>query len=570
MAIRNAIMSASSDNRLAALEAENQMLRSEIRVSRDAADISVRLVVEQFEKSEAIMARLESASSRLNEKNNELVSANSRLQQLDKLKSDFLSSVSHELRTPLTSIRGFANLIEREFSRSFAPLSDGDATLCKKSDRIGKNLEIIIKESERLTRLINEVLDLSKIEAGRIEWHDAPLNVLHLIADAMNAVSGMFALKPDVVLRSELSTEMPLIIGDADRLLQVMVNLLNNAAKFTERGEVVVRTSFLDSGLIQIDVEDTGVGFPAQDAEAIFDRFQQSSVGDTLTDKPKGTGLGLTISREIVNRHGGRIWATSQPGKGSVFSLTLPAKPINVVDLPQTGVSEQVHLDRETTRADGTLSVLVVDDDPSIRRYLVQLLQEQACKVFTADDGHAALAIAAECCPDLIIIDLAMPVMDGRTAIAHLRANPETQHIPIMVVSAIPGWESAGGDVAMCKPIDEPRFLENVGLLLGSGQLASPPRGLRFLVLHEAGQTPEVAPGAFSEYCEITFCSLSDLTVRIRDGFHGMVVVPTELIDKVDLPMLQKTAALEIMIMPQAGAVTGATMATNSTQGEQP
>lgn len=239
-------------------------------------------------------------------------------------KSAFLSSVSHELRTPLTSIRGFASLIEREFIRSFMPLIGADAALRKKSARIADNLGIILKESERLTRLINDVLDLAKIESGKIEWHDVRIDPAALVRDAANAVQGMFDTKPGVALRCDLPPDLPRICGDADRLQQVLVNLLNNAAKFTARGSVAVAAGIDADGMIRIEVSDTGSGFPPEDAEKIFDKFQQSSQSDTLTDKPKGTGLGLSIAREIVERHGGRIRAASQPGRGSVFTFTLP------------------------------------------------------------------------------------------------------------------------------------------------------------------------------------------------------------------------------------------------------
>ncbi|HEX8962315.1 MAG TPA: HAMP domain-containing sensor histidine kinase, partial [Rhodocyclaceae bacterium] len=325
----------STSRYLARLLAENQMLREEIRVSREAADITVKLVVEQFEKTEAIMRRLELAGEHLNEKNAELESANARLQQLDKLKSDFLSSVSHELRTPLTSIRGFASLIDREFGRSFAAAADADPALRKKAGRIQENLAIILKESERLTRLINDVLDLAKIESGRTEWRDTLLPIDAFVRDAANAAQGMFAGKPAVALRLDIADNLPAFFGDQDRMQQVLVNLLNNAVKFTDAGSVTVKAWLTPERRIRIDVVDSGIGFPPEEAESIFDKFQQAKQGDTLADRPKGTGLGLAICREIVGRHGGRIWATSQPGAGSTFSLELPPAPDDAAAAPE-------------------------------------------------------------------------------------------------------------------------------------------------------------------------------------------------------------------------------------------
>jgi signal transduction histidine kinase len=283
---------------------------------------------------------IEHLDARVRARTAELEQANARLTQLDRLKSEFLSSVSHELRTPLTSIRGFASLVNRDFERSFASQAEADAGLAKTTGRIRDNLKIILKESERLTGLINDVLDLAKIEAGRMEWRDRQLPVAEVIRDAVNAAHGMFEHKPEVALQMDIAAGLPPIFGDADRLQQVLLNLINNAAKFTDRGSVIVRATLNREGMIQIDVEDSGIGFAPEDAEAIFDKFQQARQGDTLQDRPKGTGLGLAICREIVARHGGHIAARSRPGEGSVFSLTLPpahTEPGGAADAGQPG-----------------------------------------------------------------------------------------------------------------------------------------------------------------------------------------------------------------------------------------
>ncbi len=548
------------DDVLAALEAENRMLRAEIRVSREAAEITAQLVVEQFEKTEAILTRLQAAGERLNENNAELEEANQRLQKLDQLKSDFLSSVSHELRTPLTSIRGFSQLIDREFTRSFAPLAGEDGGLQKKAARIEDNLKIILKESERLTRLINDVLDLAKIEAGRTDWHDAPLQVDTFVRDAANAVHGMFEQKPAIELRLDIQEGLPLFIGDTDRMQQVLVNLLNNAVKFTDQGSVTVKAFLNPEAQIQMEIHDTGIGFPQEEAETIFDKFQQAKHGDTLLDRPKGTGLGLAICREIVNRHGGRVWAQSQLGQGSVFTLVLPPAAAGLAETVAitsriasfSGEENQRETAGETsTGPAGKPKVLVVDDDPGVRGYFTQLLQEQGYEVTTAADGQAALTAARSYQPDLITMDLAMPVMDGRTAITLLRADPGLKHIPIMVISAIPGWETAGGDVAMSKPLDETRFVDNIHLLLNDASADSAvTKKVHFLVLYQKGQSPAMVPGGFAAYCEVGFCPVDELPARIQAGFQGMVAIPADLLSQVDIGFLNATPALEVMIMP--------------------
>jgi signal transduction histidine kinase len=529
-----------------------------------------KLVVDQFEKTEAIRIRLqaakdeaEDAEGKLRDSYVKLEEANRRLQKLDQMKSDFLSSVSHELRTPLTSIRGFAHLVEREFSRSFASLAGEDAGLIKKSNRIRENLEIILKESDRLTRLVNDVLDLAKIEAGRVEWHDTPVQPGVLVHDAINAAQGMFDQKPDVELKVEIEDGLPLFVGDADRMLQVLINLFNNAAKFTDHGSVTVQAFLNPENQIQIDIIDSGIGFPPEEAEAIFDKFQQAKHGDTLEDRPRGTGLGLSISREIVERHGGKVRAQSQPGKGSVFTVLLPPAAESLVKTSDitsriatfaTEVASREANEGTSPSKDGKPKVLVVDDDVGVRDYLTQLLQEQDYDVITAADGQAAIIAAQAYHPDLITMDLAMPIMDGHTAITNLRADPELQHIPILVVSAITGWETAGGDLSMSKPLDEPRFLKNIHLLLGRSESAESKK-MCFLVLYENERNMTMVPSGFIDHCEVNFCPLDELSARIQSGFQGMVVIPTDLLNKVDLSMLNGVPSLEVIIMPVQAAV---------------
>lgn len=541
---------------------------SGVALSADAARGSVWTVEDitiEYEATAALREakeQAEAAEARLRESYGELEEANRRLRQLDQLKSDFLSSVSHELRTPLTSIRGFASLIDREFVRSFAPQAEDNPVLQKKSSRIQDNLKIILKESERLTRLINDVLDLAKIESGRTEWRDTVLPVADFVRDAANATAGMFEHKSSVALRLEIAPDLPPFVGDADRMQQVLVNLLNNAAKFTDHGSVTVQAWLSEAQRIRIDVRDTGIGFPPEDAESIFDKFQQAKQGDTLMDRPKGTGLGLAICREIVNRHGGRIWADSAPGAGSVFSIELPPAASAQVAAAQACADAAARADTVAAGAAESgagarmslTRVLVVDDDQAVRDYFTQLLQEQGYEVVTAADGEAALAAARLHQPDLITMDLAMPVMDGRTAIGRLRADPELRRIPIMVISAIPGWETAGGDVAMSKPLDERCFVENIHVLLRDGRADAGGREVDFLVLYADGQAKSAVPESFSAYCRVSFCPVGDLISRVQAGFEGMVAIPVDLLNKVDIDFLNATPALKVMIMPVAAA----------------
>ncbi len=255
----------------------------------------------------------------------ELEEANRRLLELDHMKSAFLSSVSHELRTPLTSILGFSKLILKDFERSFLPGPDAGRETARRAERIMHNLGIIAGEGERLTRLINDVLDLSRIESGRMVWNDQYLEPARVLDKAVDAVRGQFGLNPLLRLEVSLPPDLPPLRMDPDRLIQVVLNLLHNAAKFTPSGEVRLSARHLpEQDILRIRVEDTGLGVAPENLERIFDKFQQVKTGPTLADKPKGTGLGLAICRQIVTHYGGRIWAESSPGKGTRVTFDLP------------------------------------------------------------------------------------------------------------------------------------------------------------------------------------------------------------------------------------------------------
>jgi PAS domain S-box-containing protein len=261
----------------------------------------------------------------LETKARELEEANSRLRELDRMKSDFLSSVSHELRTPLTSVLGFAKLIRREFGRALELCQDEICPVpLDKAERIDKNLDIIVQESHRLTTMINDVLDLTKIEDGKVKWRDTPFHPERALERAARAAAGMASEKPGLVLAAAPAPDLPLVIADQDRVHQVLMNLVSNAIKFSEAGAVSLSAT-TEGAMVRFSVADQGVGIPTQDLERIFDKFHQSSHGDILQGKAKGTGLGLPICREIVAHYAGRIWAESTPGQGSAFHFTLPA-----------------------------------------------------------------------------------------------------------------------------------------------------------------------------------------------------------------------------------------------------
>ncbi|MBG0777624.1 MAG: PAS domain S-box protein [Desulfovibrionaceae bacterium] len=238
-----------------------------------------------------------------------------------RLKSDFLSIVSHELRTPLTSVLGFAKIIRKKLERSIEPnLQGADQRTERTWRQIMENMAVIVAEGERLTALINDVLDLAKLEARKVDWRMDAYAVRDLIDHTLTATASLFRGTP-VQPKVDVQRGLPEVLCDRDRIIQVLINLISNAVKFTARGAITCRAR-LTGESVTISVEDTGIGIPDAELPTIFDKFKQA--GDTLTGKPRGTGLGLTICNQIVDQHGGTLWVKSAQGEGSVFSFTLP------------------------------------------------------------------------------------------------------------------------------------------------------------------------------------------------------------------------------------------------------
>lgn len=246
-------------------------------------------------------------------------------EESDKMKSDFLSLVSHELRTPLTSIFGFTKLIEKGLSGLD---TDSDKMSFKrKKERLDNNLGIVCDECSRLTRLINNVLDLTKIESGQVNWDDTPTSLGDIVQSSINAVEGLFVEKQAVEFIKDIPAELPRVCVDSDLFAQVLINLVSNAVKFTDEGQVKLSIS-LNNNAIHLIVSDTGRGIESEHLKDIFDKFYIVRSGDTLGAKQTGTGLGLPICKEIVEHYSGKIWVESTAGKGSSFHVMLPDSTI--------------------------------------------------------------------------------------------------------------------------------------------------------------------------------------------------------------------------------------------------
>jgi len=295
--LAGAIGAASARVMVAAVAKEEALTIDEVREILDEAS----QVVVYSHKLEQKSRELEAATA-------ELLGVNERLTELDRLKDDFVSTVTHELRTPLTSIRAITEIL----------LDDPDVEIEQRKKFLG----IITKEAERLSRLINQVLDLAKIESGKADWVETRVDMKEVISDTIAAMDQLFREK-NIEVEAKLPEKVSTVTVDLDRMIQVMLNLLSNAVKFCDgtKGRVEIALSERE-GRLWVDVRDNGRGISPADHEIIFDKFHQ--VGDTLTDKPHGSGLGLNISRQIVEHFGGKMWVESSLGGGARFSFTLP------------------------------------------------------------------------------------------------------------------------------------------------------------------------------------------------------------------------------------------------------
>lgn len=392
--------------------------------------------------------------------------------EVDQVKTDFISTVSHELRTPLTSILGFAKIVSKKLEDTIFPKVQVENEKTQRTIRqVSQNIDIMVSEGERLTKLINDVLDIAKMEAGKIDWNMQYFSVDELIERAASATFALFEQK-GLELLVDVKEDLPEIMGDRDRLLQVVINLISNALKFTDEGSVTCKASCMDHD-ITISVIDTGIGIPEADQPKIFEKFKQ--VGNPLTDKPKGTGLGLSICQQIVKHHGGKIWVESELGKGSTFSFTLPincsvgdAVQSRDIDCSVKRLQEHI-IDIDSFPPDPNKTILVVDDEAPMRELLKQQLNAEGYKVREAKDGREAIAAVKKQLPDLVILDVRMPEMSGFDVAAVLKNNPETMNVPIMLLSVAEEQERGyrlGVDRYLTKPINTQELLDAVRYLL--------------------------------------------------------------------------------------------------------
>lgn len=326
-------------------------------------------------------------------------------------KSEFLASMSHELRTPLNAVIGFSEvLLERMF---------GDL-----NDRQEEYLRDIWSSGKHLLELLNEILDLSKVEAGQMTLEPTEFSLQEALGHGLALVRER-AARHGIRLGLEVAPEVGLVRADELRIKQVIVNLLSNAVKFTPDGGRVEVRARTEGSEVLVTVADTGTGVAAADRERIFQSFQQ---GGRRASTTEGTGLGLTLSKRIVELHGGRIWVESELGVGSTFGFAIPAG----VPAPAAGAVAD-----DPGRADGKGTVVVIDDDRRSIDLLTVYLEAAGLRVVSASDGRRGVELIRALKPAIVVLDILLPGLDGWQVLESLKADPATAAIPVVVVSIL-------------------------------------------------------------------------------------------------------------------------------------
>jgi len=335
------------------------------------------------------------------------------LKEIDKMKSGFVSNVSHELRTPLTSIKGSVELLLGEAE---GPVGEGQRMF----------LNIIKKNTERLIRLITDLLDLAKIESGKIKMHKRLTDIKNLTEEVIVSLNPLLKEK-SINLENITEENLPAVMVDEDRIKQVLVNLISNSIKFTSPQGVIKINSTQNSQEVVIGVQDNGIGIDSSNFKKIFTKFETIDVPASVRSQIKGTNLGLSICKNIIEAHEGKIWVESQLGQGSTFYFTLPKLKEEELE-----ITKKVRFGERIAK-----KVLVVDDDHDVVKVIKAYLMREGMEVITAYDGNEAVRKAREETPDIITLDILMPGKNGFEIIEELRLYEETKFIPVIIISIV-------------------------------------------------------------------------------------------------------------------------------------
>lgn len=391
----------------------------------------------------------------------ELRDANRKLEEYNRLKAEFVANMSHELRTPLTAIIGFAQLMQMKFER-------GESV----RNTFGDGLERILRNGRHLLTLIDEVLDLSKIEAGRLTLHLDHFDLPELIGNSFSSLESL-AIEKKLEYKLEVSGDFPYVFSDSARIRQILTNLLSNAIKFTPKGKIKVHLKASGETEWQLSVSDTGMGIEPENIDKIFERFRQ--VDGSYTRKVGGFGLGLSISQNLAELLGGKIAVESNLGEGSTFTLTLPyvaPKAIRTLAPSSNGHDSifdptEIHENDEQRH-----SILVIDDIPDSTQILSQMLKTAGYRVAIAHSGAEGIRMAKKIKPDAVTLDVMMPGMDGWRVLQAMKADPQLAAIPVVVVSIVdnkPLGYRLGASDYLVKPVEPNNLIETLnGVIPGS------------------------------------------------------------------------------------------------------
>ncbi len=438
-------------------DAFNQMLGGIEEAARalECVNASLQGEVHQREQVEETLRQLnETLEERVAERMAAAEAAN-------RAKSEFLANMSHELRTPLNSVIGFGNILLKNKAANLRP---EDIAF----------LDRILANGKHLLGLINEILDLTKIESRKVDLQLTPVDFAQFVGEVIASFEAQVRDRP-VRLLTEIPPVIALFNTDAGRLKQVLINLVGNALKFTEQGSVTVRVvaHAHTHRPLRLEVVDTGIGIPKNRQTAVFEAFQQADSGTSR--KYGGTGLGLTISRALCELLQCQLELRSEPGQGSTFSVIFPVEEDAVTAKPRKKLSTdttflprlQSSKPKPAKRTTGPRLVLVIDDEDDSRDLMANMLEECGCEVATADAGNRALAEARKRQPDLIMLDLMMPSMDGWQVLQALKADAELRHIPVVIASIVAG-ENQGAVIGAVDLLQKPFSREELQRVLGA------------------------------------------------------------------------------------------------------
>jgi PAS domain S-box-containing protein len=376
----------------------------------------------------------------------------SRDEEIRRAKDDLVGNVSHELRTPLTAIRGFVQLML-------------DKRVGDLSDQQRKFLDVISENIERLMQLVSDLLDVDRVERVPLRAEDVDASVL--IDEAIGAESARAKAK-DIELVVDVADDLHLV-GDRERLLQVLQNLIGNAVKYTREGTVRATARPNEAGMAVLEVSDTGIGMSDGEQEVAFDRFFRSN--DEYVREAGGTGLGLSIVRTLVERHGGSIEIDSVLGEGTTFRILLPfdADAVTVAGIVPDCSEAELALPTAAVELGYAPLILLVEDSAPIRDVLREGLELEGLRVTAAATGEKALAMAAEQVPDAVLLDISLPDMDGWEVLTTLRSDPRLTGTAILVLSGLDEPSKAlrmGADRFICKPVDVITLSDEIGLAI--------------------------------------------------------------------------------------------------------